>query len=137
MDINTQCAICHENLDETKVKLKCGHEFHYECVLYAYKSNYKNKNSYYVNESQVRICPYCRGEGGYLECKLKEIPLLHIHSNYEIFKESLKNNDIDYYMKYLDDKKCLSITKTGINKGSQCRFRPVIGCKYCKKHTPK
>lgn len=137
MDLNIQCGICYENLDDTKVKLKCGHEFHYECILFAYKSNHKVKNSYYMNDLTIRVCPYCRKDGGYLECKLKDIPLEYIHSNYEKFKESLKNNDKNYYMNYLDHSKCLSIIKTGFNKGTQCKFKPYCGSEFCKRHASK
>ena len=88
-----------------------------------------------MNQHKIRICPYCRADGGYLECKLNQIPQEYIHSNYHIFKTSLKNDDRDYYLKYLNPNKCLSILKTGFKKGHQCDAKPFSSeSNYCKRH---
>ena len=133
--MNNECPICYEKIDSNDVvKLKCGHEFHNECIILAYKSNIKSRG-YYTNKFQIRVCPYCRADGGYLKCNMNEIPQEFIHDNYFDFKISLKNDDKDYYMKYLNPNKCLSILKTGIKKGTQCSAKPYCSeSDYCKRH---
>ena len=49
------CSICGENKDTQYVhKLKCGHEFHYNCLFLSFKG-IKNNN-----------CPYCRSPNNLL-----------------------------------------------------------------------
>lgn len=133
---NKECPICYEPINQNDlVKLKCGHEFHNDCIIFAYKTNLKTKNSHYTNLFKIRICPYCRRDGGFLECKLNEIPQQYIHKNYELFNLSLKNDDKDYYLKYLNPNKCLSILKSGLKKGNQCEAKPYCSDSlYCKRH---
>ena len=40
------CYICYDELDKTKdiSILKCGHKFHYKCILSTYKSQRLKKN---------------------------------------------------------------------------------------------
>ena len=89
------CLICHEVLDNTKVKLLCGHIFHYECILLSYKSKIpKYSNSIRIDE---RKCPYCRKDGGYLEIIDTNIPLNGIHKEYDIFIKAMRDNNKDIY----------------------------------------
>ena len=48
------CSICGEENDEVFHTLKCGHSFHYLCLLLSFKNM---KNNY---------CPYCRSSKNYL-----------------------------------------------------------------------
>ena len=127
-----ECPICYEKLDDTKIKLKCGHEFHYKCILTAYKASQKNNNRSY------KQCPYCRLEGGYLELRDNTYPIKGIHKEFqEIYKYLILNNfeKIKEITKdYLDKNKCQSILKTGVNKGHQCKKYKKNNCSYCCIH---
>jgi len=53
----TCCNICGDDLSEqTEIKLKCNHKYHYECLLLSLKSKMIGKRLR-VTE---RCCPYCR-----------------------------------------------------------------------------
>jgi hypothetical protein len=123
------CSICHtdfEESDETIFKLSCGHKFHLECIFITYKNNLDKKK-------YIRQCPYCRNYGGYLKLERNMIPIKHIHEEYNVFQEYITNNDTENFMKFLNSKKCISILKSGKNKGQQCSNNPSQD-KYCKKH---
>ena len=127
----SECIICHEPLDSTEVTIKCGHKFHYECILLSYKSN---KDKYLKT---IRTCPYCRKDGGYLHLIDNNIPLEYIHTEYSIFKDALRAGDKEIYMKYLDKTRCLSVLKNGIHKGLQCMCLPQSNSDFCGRHKPK
>ena len=48
------CMICSNKLYDN-VKLKCNHEYHYNCI-----------NEWYIRTLKIE-CPYCRQNGGVLE----------------------------------------------------------------------
>ena len=126
------CPICYEKLDETKIKLKCGHHYHYKCILTAYKAMQDN------NTRNVRVCPYCRLDGGYLELKKNTYPIKGIHHEYYAIEKYIILNDFDKVKEltkdYLDPKKCNAIIKTGINKGYQCKMKIKNDDTYCYHH---
>ena len=126
-----ECAVCHTDIEEGEemTELICGHTYHYECILLTYKHRLDTK--YYGN--QVRKCPYCRNNGGYLELKKNTIPLKEVHKEYIKFIDYLLNDNRDKYIDYLNKDKCLAILKTGKNKGEQCSFKPVNN-NFCKRH---
>ena len=123
-----ECAICYDELNNRNeiVKLNCGHEFHYECIFYAYKT--KNK----------RKCPFCRGYGGYLQLKKNEFPVKNVH--YEFNEIELYINSKNYEKlqevcdKYYDNSKCNSIILNGQKKGSQCSKSKSQNSNYCYMH---
>lgn len=125
MDDNI-CGICHEVLKDDIQTLECGHKYHYDCILESYINDCK-KNKY------EKKCPYCRKKGGYLELKPNSIPLKDIHKEYYSFMVHIKNNNKDEIINYLDQSKCLSILKTGKNKGLQCSNK-VYAKNHCKTH---
>jgi len=49
-----------------KVKLKCGHLFHYWCIKQWYIKIKNNKCRIGMGRYNERQCPYCRLDGGYL-----------------------------------------------------------------------
>jgi len=119
MDIEPEdCAICGICLeDKYSHKLKCGHSFHYECLLKTYKCcAYK------------KYCPYCR-------MKCDSLPLINglkgvlmgIHCNSEInlYQIDLKENY---------NKKCNHTLKRGKNKGKDCGKNCKLGYYVCNSH---
>lgn len=134
MEVKT-CPICYDplELDNSKtnsgkelIKLQCGHEFHYDCILFAYKA--KNK----------RKCPYCRCNGGYIELKEGVFPVKNIHYEFnEINDLIIKNDHIkldEFCSKYYDNTKCNSVILNGINKGTQCKKNKQTNSSYCYIH---
>ena len=91
MDDKT-CLICYEEGD--LFTIKCGHKFHYDCIMKEYK--YQKRC----------ICPYCRTNNKFLKLKDNYIPQLGIHKEYFDF--------------FLEPKYCCSIIKSGKNKGKKC-----------------
>lgn len=130
---NEYCPICYQPSDERLVTLKCGHKFHYQCILETYKNNIKNKYSgkWY---NKVRECPYCRTDGGYLELEKRCIPVEYIHKEYKEFITKVNNGDISMIKKYLNPVKCCMILSKGKNKGLQCSKKKSDG-DYCKIHS--
>ena len=125
-----ECPICYEDIkQEDLVVLKCSHKFHYDCIMNEYKSQLDNVNI------KIRICPYCRGYGGYLKMKPNCIPIKYITENYNIFYDHLKNNDYEKIKDYFDETHCLCILKTGINKGKQCSKKRKVNSLFCGIHT--
>ena len=107
------CSICGEGLDESyKHELKCGHVFHYECLMLSFKA-IKNTS-----------CPYCRSPDNLLPI-VNGLKKLHngIH-------------DMDGWETY-ENKKCLHILERGKNKGNQCSRNCHIGMEYCLIHDKK
>ena len=133
MSDKKECPVCYDELDETSVKLKCGHSFHYNCILNSYKSiNKKNKIRY------LRLCPYCRLDGGYLELKKNNYPIKGIHYEYYAIEKYIIMNDFEKVKEmtkdYLNPKKCNAIIKSGINKGYQCKMNKKNNEDYCYHH---
>jgi len=130
-NMNNMCSICHidfEKDEKNLAKLRCGHIYHYECIFITYKNN---KNS--TRSKSIRVCPYCRKNGGYLKLEKANIPIKNIHEEYNIFMNYLMDNNRDKYIEYLDKNKCYAILKTGINKGLQCNSKPINN-NFCKRH---
>ena len=64
IDKTKTCPCCKDDLDEKTddyIKISCGHEYHYECILDAFEFNKKRG-------SNVLECPYCRA-------KVKALPI--------------------------------------------------------------
>jgi len=128
-----ECAICYEKLDNSAIKLKCGHTFHYNCIFNSYKmSTVKN------NVKLFRKCPYCRNNGGFLPIRENIYPHKNIHIEYYEIEQHLIRNDFDklkqFVDKYIDKTKCNAILKSGINKGYQCKKNKKKYHDYCHLH---
>jgi len=132
-----ECLICYDKLDESCIKIKCGHEFHYDCIVDAYKM--------YTNT--LRECPYCRMDGGYIKLLDNQIPLKNIHKEYTLKKQKLiitktkqnkttKLNNKNQSSKSLKTEEiCKSLLKSGKNKGQQCKhFALFNNMGYCGIH---
>ena len=132
-DSDKICPICCQNLDNDIIKLKCGHEYHYDCIFLSYKSNLSCGISY----NNYRECPYCRMDGGYLPLKVGYIPQKHIHVRYKEYKNDMINNNFEKWEEYLKKDKCYYILKTGVNSGKQCSKNKKKGCNYCSIHQKK
>lgn len=65
-----ECRICGDEFQNNQYVLKCGHQFHYDCLIYAYNSPTK------------KTCPYCRKNNGYLSLQLNMIAIKGIHKEY-------------------------------------------------------
>ncbi len=104
------CSICAEPLSsQYSHKLKCGHEFHYQCLFLTFKNMKTNR------------CPYCRSQFNLLPLVngIKKIyPNVHDTSNIESY----------------ENKKCKMILTKGKNKGKQCSRYCKIGMDYCPLH---
>lgn len=74
------CGICSlELLSTDKVKLKCKHEYHHDCILNWYIKTISN-NSNVPSTLKSKECPYCRQIGGYLPIRPNDTYIKHIHS---------------------------------------------------------
>ena len=118
------CNICYDEIDKSKdiSILKCGHKFHYKCILETYK-NQNTRNS----KNSTRTCPYCRENGGYLLLKPGMIPQNCIHKEYKDYI----NGKIEI-VKYIPGK-CKYILKKGQNAGFQCSLNEKNNG-YCTRH---
>ena len=133
-----ECPICYESLDTTEITIKCGHKFHYKCILTAFKSNLTQRGESHNN---VRKCPYCRNYSGYLPLIENTYPIKGIHVEHYEIELYLLRNDFEKIKeitsKYIDKTKCNSILKTGNNKGYQCKKNKKKGEDYCHLHLNK
>ena len=112
------CYICYDKIEKTKdiSILKCGHKFHYKCIISTYKS-----------QNLRRTCPYCRADGGFLLLKPGMIPMNCIHKEYKDYIEG----KLDVVK--LIPNKCKYILKKGQNNGFQCSYNDKIHG-YCNRH---
>lgn len=106
------CDICFDKHDKTSITLKCGHKFHYDCIL----TSFLNKK---IKNKLVRKCPYCRQDSGYLPLKDGTKPVKHIHK----IKKKINKT-----------KKCIAINKTGKRKGLSCLHCALNNSLYCGLH---
>jgi len=87
------CNICSEEIEENQeVKLVCDpskHIFCIECITEWYKQikRLKNVGNYYT----LRMCPICRGYGGYLPFREGQIYIKGIHKS--LNQNHTKNED--------------------------------------------
>lgn len=124
------CAICYEPLKEDIFTTKCNHKFHYDCMFMVLRNNTKTN-------IRKRECPYCRNDTGYLPLKPGCIPQKYIHKEYIEMRNLINNGNFELVKKFLNKDKCMSILKTGKNKGLQCSHKKIENSDYCKKHMIK
>ena len=109
---NENCSICGECQNtEYSHKLKCGHEYHYKCLLQSFINMPPYDNS----------CPYCRSPGNLLPLinGIKKI-IPGIHDISEIV--SFENHTCDH------------ILTRGKNKGLKCSKNCCFGYNFCRSH---
>ena len=51
----TDCSICLEDNNDTKIKLNCGHEFHFDCIIKVENNSCPLCRDVIINE------PICNG----------------------------------------------------------------------------
>ena len=123
-DNNTQlCNICSLTLVDNKVKLKCNHEYHYECILLWYKKTITN--NYTQSITKPRECPYCRKTGGYLPINYDKKYIKFIHS-----PKYSKMSDEELKKLLQPRKQCKSLT----SKKVQCKKNALYDKEYCHIH---
>ena len=138
MDLSNVCNICHEILDNNIITLKCGHKYHHECIYQTFrhaklKIEKRKYNTLYLKE--IRQCPYCREDGGYLPITdMPTLPIKYIHKEYSDFINNIRDGNQEGYSVYLNKDKCFAILKTGDNKDSQCGSNPIKGTLFCGRH---
>lgn len=125
-----ECLICFSTIDDDKIVLECGHPYHYECIHAAYKHTIESKS---LTRKNLRMCPYCREPGGFLPLKDNMIPERYIHKEWVLFMKLVHDGELEEYKKYMDEKKCMAICTTGINKDKQCKNNPKENG-FCKRH---
>ena len=107
------CSICGDLLEDAYThELKCGHIFHYECLMLSFKA-IKNTS-----------CPYCRGVNNLLPLVngLKKLQQgIHVMDGWELY----------------ENKKCAHFLERGKNKGKQCSRNCHIGMDCCLIHNKK
>jgi len=160
-DIN-ECRICGDefennvfenNVFENNVEtLKCGHIFHYDCIIYAFKTP----------GNRSKDCPYCRKYHGYLRLRSDMKPIKHVHKEFNINKKikkleqdnknpeilfgaiKISNKTKSITLQQIDaleeDKSlptnsvCQGVYKTGPKAGQQCTVITKNGTNYCGRH---
>lgn len=116
------CLISHQPIDDTVIKLPCGHRFNYYPL---YKEIYNQKkrpvSSEVVKLKSYQIkCPYCRTIHNYL------IPYRNINDVHLVYGVNSPRKYVYY------EHKCIYEFKRGINKGKTCGIRCMD--KYCLNH---
>ena len=105
------CSICgEEKTTQFTHKLKCGHEFHYQCLFLSFKSMKTNN------------CPYCRRGNNYL-------PI--VNGIKKIYPGIHNMEEADEYI----NQKCKYVLTRGKNKGKRCSRNCLLGEEYCRTHS--
>ncbi len=117
-----QCLISKQPLDDTRIKLMCGHEFNYK-PLY---SEIKKQKTHHNHLSIIRLkknqlqCPYCRN------IQEKVLP----YKPYDGITKCYGVNSPPSYEMLMD--KCSYIFKSGKRKNQACNKQ--CNGKYCNGH---
>ena len=81
---NNECFICYEEITELDANIStllCGHKFHYDCIVESYQHSDINN---------IRRCPYCRKNGGWLKQPLNSIFIEGVHKDLTLCKGTKK-----------------------------------------------
>lgn len=127
-DVSETCSICGDTMQyKFTQKLKCGHEFHYDCLLKSYSCH---KYPYVIEQN--RNCPYCRTKCDYLPLLNglnKVIPGIHCPVSKK--KENMELLEEQFNVK------CGHILTKGKRKGEECRKKSYLGYFLCETHFQK
>ena len=120
------CDICSLELSSgDNIKLKCKHEYHYDCILNWYIKTVSGNNN--PSNAKARECPYCRQIGGFLPMKHNITYMKHIHA------PKYSKVDDETLKKMLEPRiKCKSVTKVC----NPCKLY-AKGGEYCHIHKKK
>ena len=113
------CLISHQPLNDTKIKLMCGHSFNYEAIfkeLYNQKYHMPKTEIQKVLNNEIK-CPYCR--------KIQKGILPYV-SGFE--KVKYVNSPASLIMMCNN---CIYIFKSGKNKGNACNKKCID--EYCSR----
>tara|TARA_Y100000389_G_scaffold106878_1_gene103859 strand:- start:1343 stop:1882 length:540 start_codon:yes stop_codon:yes gene_type:complete len=131
---NSDCAICGVPLNkEFTHKLKCGHIFHYECLLKSFKTKSKKYSNY---SKQNNFCPYCRTPHNSLPIVngLKKIDIgIHIKPN-DFYQDKGLGIIYNINLINLKNEPCKAILMKGKRKGEICGKYCKLGSYYCGAH---
>jgi len=130
----TICPTCLDPIDQDElIRLQCYHAFHYDCAVSWYKIANKDPKN-------IRSCPLCRKDGGYLPLKIGEKPIKDIHycedeqiksvaKNLNTMVYPWSNNQLTFY-------KCQAIIKSkkSPNYGKECKNHIYNSGLYCGIH---
>ena len=105
-----ECRICGDEFENEQEKepLRCGHVFHYDCIIYAFQA-----------PTTLRTCPYCRKYHGYLRLIEGIEPIKSIHKDISMVKNNLV---------------CQALYKSGLKAGTQCTSKKKGDSNYCGIH---
>ena len=118
-----ECGVCGDILNSSTVTTKCNHKFHYDCILMTFSTS-----------KEVRECPYCRGDAGYLALPENATPLLNIHKEYKSkSKSSYVYKPISASAQHI----CTAVFKSGKFKGQQCTHYKKPDSEFCGIHSKK
>lgn len=96
IDINNECVICLEDIDNKKAILNCNHAFHKHCVLE------------WLNLQQK--CPICRSDTKYiLNLNPEKNEQLIIEIKQQENRENINDNDISDNESEYDEEMTISI----------------------------
>ena len=108
------CDICADpQKDKFMYTLKCGHSYHYECIMKSFQRDRKRNNQ----------CPLCRQSHGLLPV-VNALPRLLYGIHFSEYPVPAKPEDI----------RCVEILKSGKRKGECCGSKCMIGLNMCKRH---
>jgi hypothetical protein len=124
-----ECPICYDLIegDDLETLSRCGHSFHYECILREYINNQEH-------HQHIKVCPLCRTYGSYLSNKTNCIPIRNIHNNYNVFMDYIKQHDIKMLQLFFIKERCHAILNTGEYKNQQCRYKHKENSVFCGRH---
>jgi hypothetical protein len=123
VDTINECRVCREEFatDEEKEMLKCGHVFHYECIILSFDPITK----------LGRVCPYCRKSHGFLRLKEGVTPIGGIHREYEPPNAAAITKKVPPKV----IKICKGIYKSGAKKGLHCTAKANYNnYNFCGRH---
>jgi len=121
--MDEDCSICGLEFNEKFCyELKCGHKFHYECLMKSFMNITK------INKSK-NSCPYCRAPSDYLPV-VNGLKKLIVGVHFETVQEFSDENGFTKNK----NNPCQYILKRGKNKGNQCGKNCYLGYDYCKIH---
>ena len=121
-NVNNNCLISHEPLDDSKINLPCGHSFNYYPLYKEIYNQKKVKNVteiVYLKVNQIK-CPYCRAIHNYL------IPYREMEGVSLVYSVNSPRKYVFY------ENKCQYVYSKGKNAGNICGICCID--KYCNSH---
>ncbi len=125
------CNICIEPIEENSidtslVRLRCVPDKHYfcrKCIIDWYKELIENQKKGIYADYKYRMCPLCRGDGGYIHHVKPELFIKGIHKKEEKKKKEVKNknnNQDNLCIFMINENKRCSRNKNKSNNHNYC-----------------